>query len=501
MANEPINQMSGPIAEGGDGTAGPVPDPALEASLIARSPDEVEGDASDGAAPDPFLTVPEAPPGSGPAKRSRGRSRLLSLFHRSGRAPQGPGLARTETPVLTTGLGPDLIGQGPDMQNPELSGSPPDTFAHQEADPDGEAMPSPDVTLTGTGPAGTSPDVLVQAFTGPLPEAKKETESRVSGALARLFGRKRADPTLSGTFAPPPQPALPERPATEADVPAGAAAPSGPQVRERGASGRAASRKGSGPGRRGFPPLQVLIGWVGESSRRDVLQHARGFATDHLETLETAWIAMAEFRDGTLFEVHEGGSGQAYLPELIETISRDPDQVLWVPSGTKLNRVVTFSIVEGRPFSMMLNEADSARVRASGQVPVERTGRMRRLSPRGNAVLVIGATLFAASLTALSASAFLASRVDQQPVPSLSYNAEILPHGQIVSLSDALREDRWVSRILFENGAWRAEFETFEDLVLPDETGAAQRVIDEALAREEILRSERERKVRELEAQ
>ena len=95
----------------------------------------------------------------------------------------------------------------------------------------------------------------------------------------------------------------------------------------------------------GLPPVQVLIGWIEESSRKDVLEHARGFASDHLETLETAWIAMEGFRGGTFFEVHEGGSGRAYLPELIEELSRDPDQVLWVPSGTKLNRVVTLSIV------------------------------------------------------------------------------------------------------------------------------------------------------------
>jgi len=260
----------------------------------------------------------------------------------------------------------------------------------------------------------------------------------------------------------------------------------------------AAPRKIGRGAKRGFPPIQVLIGWIGESSRKDVIEHARGFAEDHIETLDTAWIAMAEFRGGTLFEIHEGGSGQAYLPELIEQLSRDPEQVLWVPSGTKLNRVVTFSLSEGRPFSMMLNEVDSARVRDSGQAPVERSGKMRRLSSRGTSVLVVGATLFAIGLSAMSASAFLASSIDQQPLPTLSYNPEILPHGQIVSLSSALRDDRWVSRIVFENGAWRAEFETFDELALPENTDEAQRLIDEATDRDAILQQERDRKIEEL---
>jgi hypothetical protein len=248
----------------------------------------------------------------------------------------------------------------------------------------------------------------------------------------------------------------------------------------------------------GYPPIQVLIGWVGESSRKDVLEHARGFATDHIEALDAAWVTMAEFHGGNLFEVHEGGGGSAYLPQLIEELSRDPDQVLWVPSGTKLNRVVTISIIEGRPFSMMLNEAESVRVRASGKRPVDRRGKMWRLRPRGTGVFVAGATLFAIAFSALASSAFLSSRIDQQVIPTLPYSADTLPHGQIIGLSDALREDRWVSRILFEDGAWRAEFETFDELTLPDDTKDAQILIDEAVKRDGILQEERERKVREL---
>jgi hypothetical protein len=273
---------------------------------------------------------------------------------------------------------------------------------------------------------------------------------------------------------------------------------------ETGTQKSASSKGNASKGRKdrslGYPPIQVLIGWIEESARKDVIEHARGFASDHIETLETAWIAMAEFRGGTLFEIHEGGGGYAYLPDLIEGLSRDPDQVLWVPSGMKMNRVVTLSIVEGRPFSMMLNEADSAHIRASGQLPVERSGRMRRLQPRGTPMLVVGATLFALGFTGLSASAYMSAQIEQQPIPSLPYSSENLPHRQIISLSNALREDRWVSRIQFENGVWRAEFETFDDLVLPIDTGEAQQLIDEAVERELILQQERERKIREIQA-
>lgn len=272
----------------------------------------------------------------------------------------------------------------------------------------------------------------------------------------------------------------------------GEGAPVASVFRRRGRRERPAGQSGYG-----HPPIQVIIGWLEETSRRDVIEHAKGFARDHIETLETAWVTTAEFRGGTLFEIHEGGAGAAYLPGLVEAISADPDQVLWVPSGTRLNRVVTFSLVDGRPNSMMLTEEDSARIRNSGQVPVERSGKMRRLLPRGTPVLVTGLTLFAASFCGLLVSAAITIQTDRQPIPSLTYDPNALPHGQIVSLSDALREDRWVSKIEYVNGQWRAEFETFEAPNLPEDTEGAQRMIDQTVEREELLLRELERSLQE----
>jgi hypothetical protein len=78
--------------------------------------------------------------------------------------------------------------------------------------------------------------------------------------------------------------------------------------------------------------------------------------------------------------------------------------------------------------------------------------------------------------------------VDQQPVSFRTYNADILPHGQIVSLSGALRDDRWVSRIVFEEGQWRADFEEIEAIILPDDKVEAQQMSDELMRIEAGIR-------------
>jgi hypothetical protein len=239
--------------------------------------------------------------------------------------------------------------------------------------------------------------------------------------------------------------------------------------------------------RRGAPPIQVLIGWIGESSRKDVIEHAKGFAEDHLETLETAWISLEPFREGWIFEVHEGGSGNAYLPEIIDQLSRDPDQVVWIPSGTALNRVMTVRISEGQVFAAILTESESALVRKSGQLPLERSGRMSRLLPKGNIVLALGSSMAAIATISLIATFQYSMMINQQPLPSRGFNAETLPHSQIIRLADGIRDDRWVSRIIFQEGQWRADFEQIAPVSLPVDDDGARRVIEEIYEEEDRI--------------
>lgn len=239
---------------------------------------------------------------------------------------------------------------------------------------------------------------------------------------------------------------------------------------------------------RGNPPIQVIIGWIGESNRKDVIEHARGFAADHIETLDSAWIAVNAFRDGHIFEVHEGGSGLAYMPDIIEQLTRDPDQVVWVPSGTVLNRVLTIRIAEDQIFSTVLTEAESTLVRGSGQEPLARTGRMVRLVPKGTGALATGIALAAVGAFTLIGAGYYASLINQQPLPSRTFNPENLPHSQIIRLSEGIRDDRWVSRIVFEDGQWRADFETVEELVLPVDDAGAQAVIDDLYKEEDRIK-------------
>lgn len=258
--------------------------------------------------------------------------------------------------------------------------------------------------------------------------------------------------------------------------------------KSRSRFGRRDARKVSPDISRGNPPISVVLGYIPDTSRKDAMQHAKGYAEDHLDAIENAWVALQAFRDGFIFELHEAGDGKAYLPEIVENLNTDPEMIVWFPSGSKLNRVVTVEMVNGYPYPTILTEEESTAVRASGQTALGRSGKMERLVKKGEKMLFAGVTLAVVSATALLGSVWYGIGVDQQPVSFRTYNADILPHGQIVTLSEALRDDRWVSRIVFENGQWSAEFEEIDTIILPENNEESQQMTDELMRIEAGIR-------------
>jgi hypothetical protein len=229
----------------------------------------------------------------------------------------------------------------------------------------------------------------------------------------------------------------------------------------------------------GAPPIQVLIGWIAEASKKDVLAHAYGIAEDQLATMLSAWIAITPYRNGYFYEIHEGGVGKAYLPGIIELLNRDPDQIVWLPAGTAINRVMTIGITDNVPYAVILTEAESSLVRQSGQEPIARAGRMRRLVRSGQGVLVFGALLAMLSVGVLGLTLTHARGLAQQPPTLVTYLPDTLPFRQVADLASGLPDDRWLLFVLYENGTWRSETARLDPLVLPVDDSSARMIAAE----------------------
>jgi hypothetical protein len=64
-------------------------------------------------------------------------------------------------------------------------------------------------------------------------------------------------------------------------------------------------------------PIQVVLGFLPEVSVRDAKEYALGIAEKHFEQMGLVFYAAFPFKSGYIFEIHEGGHGKAYAPEIV----------------------------------------------------------------------------------------------------------------------------------------------------------------------------------------
>lgn len=65
-------------------------------------------------------------------------------------------------------------------------------------------------------------------------------------------------------------------------------------------------------------PIKILIGYQPEVLARDAKEYAIGLAQKHFSDLGLAYWGVFEYENGFIFEIHEGGPGKAYGPEIIK---------------------------------------------------------------------------------------------------------------------------------------------------------------------------------------
>jgi len=234
----------------------------------------------------------------------------------------------------------------------------------------------------------------------------------------------------------------------------------------------------SGPGH----PNTVLFGYLEGVAQRDADAYARGFARRVLTTAERVWYQTESFYTGYLYEIHEGGAGRSFLPDLITALETEPEGTVLVPSG---RRVFELSVRNGRPTGAMLTEERSQRVQRQLALvlPAEQTGgrpygvlvpavapvsrarfhivkptkRMRRLTPESQPLqfLSIGVLVSGLSLLTVGAGACLWSLT--QAGVDRGVDFERLPHRQWPSAIMAAAGAAYVTKLEYKDGRWLVE--------------------------------------------
>lgn len=230
------------------------------------------------------------------------------------------------------------------------------------------------------------------------------------------------------------------------------------------------------------PPLNVAVGWLEGVSKKDAAIYAKEFVDRWFTAKEISFYNIAPFEGGYFYEVQEGGSGQSYLPAIVDALQAMQDKEnerVWFPSGS---RAFMVSYHDGLPLGMLLSEQESEELRTTELPPLTPKGKMKPVVKKGYGMFVVGGTFFAASLMSLLATGFMYAAIPAPEPLNNQVSLDMLPHRQW-HLLQVSSPTTYVDALRFSNGSWSVSWRDFRDSdrILLEEMEADEQVFDEDL--------------------
>lgn len=198
-------------------------------------------------------------------------------------------------------------------------------------------------------------------------------------------------------------------------------------------------------------PNKAIVGWLeAGTARKDTIEHIKDYAARFFVSPNTTWYATMPFMGGFLYEIHEGGVGQSYLPDIAKALAerRDP---AWFRTG---RRVYSVAMRDGLPALVLQPEKESLALIAAGAGQLVAKGKMQRLVRRGTGTLVIGSTLFGIGATFLSIAWGIHAAANLFYAPTIrQLEADQLPH-RSWSLVERVPPHLYVEALRFKDNQW-----------------------------------------------
>lgn len=261
-----------------------------------------------------------------------------------------------------------------------------------------------------------------------------------------------------------------------------------PTDRRRTGDAGAVDQGGSVPG--GRQATNVMFGYLEGVERRDAEAYARAFGRRCLKASETCWYSVEPLWSGFLYEIHEGGPGYSFLPDLAREMDANPGGVALVPSG---RRVFELTVRNGRPVGALLSESRSREVQSRMAVvqPADRVDgrpfglivpawapqghvrfhailtsrRMKRLTPAVPLQVAAAAVAFLAGATLMLGGSAAYFWSPHRTANARNFDIARLPHRQWDSVLSAITASSYAAKLEFKDGKW-----TVETLAPPDPT-------------------------------
>lgn len=206
-------------------------------------------------------------------------------------------------------------------------------------------------------------------------------------------------------------------------------------------------------------PIQILMGYLPEVSERDALEYAMGVADKYVTQVGLAFYAATKFGGGYIYEVHEGGSGKAYGPELVRHFAEagpfqaDSPQVVHIKTAQRMVEVTR----ERESIGVVLLPDDT-----SVQVPewLRPKKAMTPGIPRRKGMLYAGIGLAVSGTLAAGLTGAYFRLQGYAPAPAqpvVAVSSDVLPSQQWAHVRAVpLAGGEYIKALRFKNGAWQA---------------------------------------------
>lgn len=203
-------------------------------------------------------------------------------------------------------------------------------------------------------------------------------------------------------------------------------------------------------------PIRVIIGFLPEVLEQDALEYAMGVAEKYFDQIGIAYFDAFAYANGYAFEIHEGGLGRAYLPEIIkyfdeqgEYQSEDPSTIV---IKTSTRNVEVQSLREGLT-SIVLSE-NSTKEPSDW---LRGTEKMHPAIHKRTGLLILGSAIFITGFVSMIGASMLTRYTPYIPPPESKIeviNPLQYPKGQWSQLEQILSREGGVKSLRYRNNRW-----------------------------------------------
>lgn len=221
-------------------------------------------------------------------------------------------------------------------------------------------------------------------------------------------------------------------------------------------------------------PIRVIVGYLPGVGERDALEFSLGVAAKHFDQESITYYEVFPYESGFVYELHEGGSGFAFMPEVIKRL-HDAEQVYRIEKMAALkagkpvpedqNKVRSFVI----PCATRLVQVSKTHegltcillpesTRLQPDYTLLSKEQMRPALDKKTGFLVFGAGVFITGFFAMLLAGFV---FREQPYTAVQHEKvsksfQQTVYGKYLELRDRVGDDQVLKQVVYQNGVWRA---------------------------------------------